>query len=83
MVSKYKKVFVKIINEPVPAWEPVNAIYVKNNIYELIDLNNSYNEEFNKWEFPPGTFVKCELKPLTGVENKKENCFVVVGSVEK
>ena len=56
--DKKNIIYVKIINEPVPAWEPVNAILIKDNIYRIIDDNDSYHSIYNKWEFSPNSLVK-------------------------
>ena len=33
-------IYVKILNEDIPVWRPVKAVYLKENIFKIVDKTN-------------------------------------------
>jgi hypothetical protein len=57
-------VYVYLLDEGVDAWRPVSAHHVGTDVYQLAPAPEPPMDE--KWEFPPGTRVICELRHLDG-----------------
>ena len=49
-------IYVRLLDEGVDCWRPVQAHLITDNHYQ-IDAGQPYDEEDEKWEFPPGTHV--------------------------
>lgn len=58
-MNDVQEIYVLLLGEAVEVWRPVKAIYIKDNIYKIIE--QYYNREDEKWEFEPGEIVHCEL----------------------
>ena len=58
-------VFVALPDELVDVWRPVNAKMIAPGIYRL-DEFLGYEPTLERWEFPPGSTVRCESRPVTG-----------------
>lgn len=74
-------IYVRVI-EGSDGYEPVNAIKIKDNVYKLIDKEDSYDEIYNPWEFPPGTLVRTEFQELVGIGGQKGFYLVAVSEFE-
>ncbi len=56
-------IYVKLIDEPVPAWRPVKAEQIGGNVYLIVV--QPYDRSIEQWEFQPGERVVCETLLLT------------------
>jgi hypothetical protein len=58
-------VFVALPDELVVVWCPVNAELIAPDIYRL-DEQLGYDPTLERWAFPPGSTVRCELRAVGG-----------------
>jgi hypothetical protein len=58
-MSEVREIFVRLLNEGVDAWRPIQAECVHGNVYTISDQR--YNREIETWQFGPGEKVVCEL----------------------
>jgi hypothetical protein len=58
-MSDPAEIFVKLVDEGVDVWRPVQATHLRGNIYRIID--QQYDCEVEVWQFEPGDVVVCEL----------------------
>jgi hypothetical protein len=66
------KILVALLDDGVAAWRPVRAKKIDAWTY-LILHENEYDSGDEKWQFPPGTLVICELQKL-----ENELCLIAV-----
>lgn len=52
-------IYVHLLGEGVPVMRPVPAELLAGNRYRLV-ATSDYDAEDEKWEFSPGTTVRCE-----------------------
>lgn len=71
----------QLLDEGITVYRPAHAISVKGNVYCVL-LTSTYDPEDEKWEFLPGTLVRCELKQLTGPGDIKYDRLVPFEAVE-
>ena len=57
---KKETIYVKLIDEIIPMFRPVEAIKLEDSIYKI--SNQEYNTEAEEWEFAPGDKVITEEK---------------------
>lgn len=57
-MSNAEEIFVRVLDEPVPVWRPVQAVCVHGNAYEIVD--QPYDREVETWQFVPGDTVIVE-----------------------
>ena len=57
--EKTLQIYVALPGERVDVWRPVVAIYVKENIYKILD--QPYERAIEKWQFKPGQLVVCNI----------------------
>jgi len=65
-------IYVKLLDEGVNVYKPVDAFLIEKNIY-IIDSTLEVPED-EKWEFIPGTKVVCEMR---------NNCFFAVSDLKE
>lgn len=53
------EIFVRLLDEGVDVWRPVQAQRLRADIYRILD--QPYDRETERWEFTPGDEVVCEL----------------------
>lgn len=53
------KIHVRVIDEAVDVWRPVDAIYLDDNTY-IISKDQNYDTLTEEWEHEPGAVVICE-----------------------
>jgi hypothetical protein len=53
------QIFVKLLDEGVDVWRPVQAERQVDDAYKIVD--QPYNREIEEWEFGPGEVVVCEM----------------------
>lgn len=58
-------VYVRLLDEGTTAYRPVEAKPVDEGTVVLL-MPIDYDPEDERWEFPPGTLVRCELRDLQG-----------------
>jgi hypothetical protein len=63
MASNTEIVFVKLLDEGTDVLRPVPATKILNGVYKLL-ATDDYDPEFETWEFPPGSKVRCEHQKL-------------------
>lgn len=51
----------QIMDEALPAWGPAPATWVHANCFR-VQGQETYDEDIEKWEFPPGSIVLVEEK---------------------
>ncbi|REF89238.1 hypothetical protein DES32_0457 [Methylovirgula ligni] len=61
-------IFMPLIDEGVDVWRPVQAQPLENACYFV--LGPMPDDE--KWEFPPGAVVRCEMRSLSGDGGRSE-----------
>ena len=64
MSSEITTVYVFLPEELVEVWRPVHAIRSGNG-FRLLDSTPDGPHEDERWEFPPGSLVSCETRPLS------------------
>jgi hypothetical protein len=52
------EIFVKLLDEGTDCWRPVNAGPIGGGVFEVLGIVPSGE----KWEFAPGTLVRCQQK---------------------
>lgn len=55
---------VKLLDEAVDCWRPVQAEPVDRHVYRIVSTNPHPEDEH--WQFPSGSRVKCKLQQLEG-----------------
>jgi hypothetical protein len=63
--SGRQTVYVKLLDEGVHVWRPVDAAALPDGTYRL-EATGDYDPELETWEFLPGSDVRCELRHLSG-----------------
>jgi hypothetical protein len=56
-MNKVDTIYVRLMDEPVDVWRPVEARHLRDDIYLI--LEQPYETDIEKWEFEPGQQVKC------------------------
>jgi hypothetical protein len=56
-VIEVTQIFVRVVDEAVDVWVPVQAQHRFGNVYRIID--QPYDRETETWEFGPGEDVVC------------------------
>ena len=69
-------IYIYLLDEGVDVWRPVDAIHIKENIYQINPESEIPETEI--WEFLPGDMVRCEEKPL-----HRGNCLVAIETVKE
>lgn len=55
------KIFVRLMNEGTEVSRPTDAIELENGLFQIM-LPKNYDPEYEVWEFPPGSTVRCERR---------------------
>jgi hypothetical protein len=63
-VNEVAQIFVRVLDEAVDVWRPVQARHRFGNIYRIID--QPYDRDDETWEFGPGEEVICALIDSSG-----------------
>lgn len=58
-MNRSAEIFVRLLDEGVDVWRPVQAEHLHDNIYSIAE--QLYDREIERWEFEPGDEVVCEL----------------------
>lgn len=70
------KVYVRLLDEGTVVYRPVMAIHLGGKLYSLM-AESDYDPEVERWEFVPGSVVRCEQRNLHDGQ-----CLVAVELVE-
>ena len=82
MHTEYTKIYVRLLDEDIEVYRPVDARLIEKNIYEILDTNiNFQNSSQEAWEFLPNDMVVCENKDLKGDFNKAQCSIVAVSKI--
>jgi len=65
-MSGREEIFVRLLDEAVEVWRPVQARSTGPDRYLI--LEQPYDREIERWEFEPGAEVTCALVPADGGE---------------
>jgi hypothetical protein len=63
MIRSVATIYVKLLDEAVDVWRPVDASPEGDDTYRLADTPTPTEEV---WEFRPGSVVRCERQELDG-----------------
>jgi hypothetical protein len=65
-VSKRGTIYVALLDEGIDVWRPVEARKVSPDTYLIVDRD--YDPRTERWEFEPGTVVRCRKENRDGRE---------------
>ena len=54
-----REIYIELLDEGSPTWRPTQAVDKGNDVY-LVLPTIDYDEDDEKWAFPPGSLVMCE-----------------------
>lgn len=57
-------IYVALLDEGTEVWRPVAAEELHNGIFRIVGGLPDLSDE--RWQFPPGAFVYCEQRELSG-----------------
>ena len=66
--SRKIPIYVRLTNESVEVWRPVEAIHLDENRYQIIRDQSIPEDE--KWEFAPGDIVEVTVRSFEGEARK-------------
>lgn len=58
------QIFVALLDEGVDVWRPVEAERLSGDLFRIAP--QPYDAEIERWAFPPGAVVRCDLLELSG-----------------
>lgn len=74
-----KIIHVKLLDEDIDVYRPVQAIEIDDYQYKIIDDDKkAYSDFLEKWEFKKNDIVECEYKVLNPDSNQKKLRLVAV-----
>jgi hypothetical protein len=65
-MSKRDTIYVALLNEGIDVWRPVEAERLSPDSYRILDQD--YDPAIERWEFGPGTVVRCRKENRDGRE---------------
>ena len=65
MDTESYSIYVKLLNEGVEVWRPAAAEKVGDGVYRILAMAAPEEE---KWEFEPGSLVRCQERVFEGNE---------------
>jgi len=63
--SPRERIYVRLLDEGVDVWRPVDATRVGTNLFSVV-AGQPYDREAERWEFEPGAIVRCFVRDLEG-----------------
>jgi hypothetical protein len=57
-------IYVKLLNEGVDVWRPVDGLWQQGDVYRILSENEQPEDE--EWEFLSGELVRCRETLLSG-----------------
>jgi len=58
-VNEVTEIFVRLVDEEIDVWRPVEARHLRESIYTIVD--QPYDRDLEVWEFGPGQDVVCAM----------------------
>jgi hypothetical protein len=58
------RIYVKLLNEVVDVWRPVDASWWREDVYQILSENHC--PEGEAWEFSLGDLVRCRQRTFSG-----------------
>ncbi|WP_396590306.1 hypothetical protein [Allomuricauda sp. R78024] len=58
-------VYIKLLDDGTPVWRPTIGVRLENGIYKIQKTEN-YDSLDEKWEFKPGSVVRCKFINISG-----------------
>jgi hypothetical protein len=65
-MSKRDTIYVALLDEGIDVWRPVEARKLSPDTYLIVDQD--YDRAIERWEFEPGTVVRCRKERRDGRE---------------
>ena len=62
-----EKIYIQLLDEGTPTWRPTSGVRMDELIYKVLATKN-YDPADEKWEFTPGSIVRCERQEKGGEE---------------
>ena len=59
----HQTIYVALLDEGVDVWRPVQAERVRTGVFRILPMNPDPEDE--RWEFPPGSVVRCEEREVS------------------
>ena len=59
-----KTIYILLLDEGLDVWRPTTGLEIGENIYK-VEPTDDYDDQDEKWEFKPGSTVRCEYKNLS------------------
>ena len=82
-IRNTEKIFVRLLDEDIDVYRPVNAVKIGDNKYEILDDDiQAYNDDLEEWEFAKGDVVQCVKKPLSQGNEKNKLTLVVIKKID-
>ena len=76
-ITNIEPIYVKLLDEDIDVYRPVNAIKINDCIYKIIDDDQkAYQEDGEVWEFKKDDIVKCSYKNLSKGADKQKPTLV-------
>lgn len=63
-MSERDTIYVALLDEGIDVWRPVEAERLSADTYLIVDQD--YEPEVERWEFEPGTIVRCRKEKRDG-----------------
>jgi len=78
-----EKIYVKLLDEDIEVYRPVNAVRVDDLIYQILDDDKqAYKDSSEEWEFGKNDIVQCIYKNLREGNRKKEPTLIAIKKIE-
>jgi hypothetical protein len=58
-----RTIYVALLDEGTDVWRPVDAEELRDGLFRIMSENSRPHDE--RWEFPPGSIVRCERRHLS------------------
>jgi len=76
MKNETTEICVRLLDEGTETVRPTQGVALGNNVYKLLPTSN-YDPEDERWEFLPGSIVRCEKS-----NNYTKPCLLAVEEVD-
>ena len=65
--AELKEIFVRVTGDGDDSWHQTMGLELAPSLYKLLTVEG-YDPDSEKWEFRPGSIVKCEPREIDGSE---------------
>jgi hypothetical protein len=69
-------VYIQLLDEGVTCYRPTKGVRIRDMVFKILAVEN-YDPEDEKWEFLPGSIVRCEKMILEGASESSERLVAV------